>query len=140
MQIGHIQGCTRTLGKSQGYLGLPLRDIVINDTVTGPNTPAMETAWFPTPDEIAAINSGAPVILRVVGTGHPPVMLLTGEVPELDGLSPWCGWDQSRLPWSDAKHKDEVCEAVFRAPWSVEDAAMLIGFIERTWPLKPEPR
>jgi len=81
MQIGRIQGCTRTLGKSQGYLGLPLRDILINSSVTGPNTPAMETAWFPTPDEIAAIVSGAPIILRVVGAGHPPVMLYAGEVP-----------------------------------------------------------
>ncbi|TPN79994.1 hypothetical protein [Mesorhizobium sp. B1-1-2] len=82
MQIGRIEGCTRVIGKSQGYIGLPLRDILINDSVSGPDTPAMETAWFPTPDEIAAINAGAPVILRVLGTGHPPVMLLTGEVPK----------------------------------------------------------
>ena len=82
MQIGRISGCTRVLGKSQGYLGLPLRDVLINDSVTGPNTPAMETAWFPTPDELAALNNGAPVILRVVGTGHPPVMLTTGDSPE----------------------------------------------------------
>jgi hypothetical protein len=81
MQIGRIEGCTRVLGKSQGYLGLPLRDVVINCTVGGEGTPAMETAWFPTPKEIEAINAGAPVILRVVGTGHPPVMLEVGEVP-----------------------------------------------------------
>lgn len=82
MQIGRISGCTRVLGKAQGYLGLPLRDIVINDTVNGPATPAMETAWLPTPDEITAINAGAPVILRVLGTGHPPVMLYTGDAPQ----------------------------------------------------------
>ncbi|EHK56863.1 hypothetical protein [Allomesorhizobium alhagi] len=81
MQIGRIEGCTRVLGKSQGYIGLPLRDVVINCTVGGVGTPAMETAWFPTPKEIEAINAGAPVILRVVGTGHPPVMLFVGEVP-----------------------------------------------------------
>ncbi len=81
MQIGHIVGCTRELGKSQGYLGLPLRDILIDCTVNGPDTPAMETAWLPTPDEIAAIVAGAPVILRVVGIWHPPVMIYTGEVP-----------------------------------------------------------
>lgn len=82
MQIGRIEGCTRVLGKAQGYLGLPLRDIVINDAVNGPDTPAMETAWFPTPDELEAIAGGAPVILRVLGTQHPPVMLLTGEKPD----------------------------------------------------------
>ncbi|TIM16226.1 MAG: hypothetical protein E5Y67_03265 [Mesorhizobium sp.] len=81
MQIGRIQGCTRTIGKSQGYIGLPLRDIVINDSVTGPNTPAMETAWFPTVEELTALVAGAPIILRVVGAGHPPVMLYAGEVP-----------------------------------------------------------
>lgn len=81
MEIGRIQGCTRIIGRAQGYYGLPLRDIVIDDTVTGPNTPAMETAWLPTPDEIAAIAAGAPIILRVVGSGHPPVMIYTGEVP-----------------------------------------------------------
>jgi len=82
MQIGRIEGCTRVIGKSQGYIGLPLRDIAINDSVNGPNTPAMETAWFPTPDELAALNAGAPVILRVLGNGHPPVMLYTGNLPE----------------------------------------------------------
>ena len=82
MIIGHIQGCTRVLGKSQGYLGLPLRDVTIHDTVNGPGTLAMETAWLPTPDELARLVAGAPVILRVLGTGHPPVMVDVGEVPE----------------------------------------------------------
>jgi hypothetical protein len=81
MEIGRIQGCTRVVGKAQGYYGLPLRDIVINDTVNGPVTPAMETAWFPTPAELEALLSGAPIILRVLGGMHPPVMLYTGEVP-----------------------------------------------------------
>jgi hypothetical protein len=82
MQIGRIEGCTRVLGKSQGYLGLPLRDVTINCTVGGPDTPAMETAWFPTPGEMNAILAGAPIILRVLGTGHPPVMLYAGEPPK----------------------------------------------------------
>ena len=84
MIIGRIEGATRVLGKSQGYLGLPLRDVVINSTVGGPETPAMETAWVPTPDEIARINAGAPVILRVLGTAHPPVMVDVGEPPAED--------------------------------------------------------
>ncbi len=81
MQIGRIQGCTRVLGKSQGYLGLPLRDVVIDEAVNGPGTPAMETAWLPTPSELAALNAGAPVILRILGTVQPPVMVEVGEVP-----------------------------------------------------------
>lgn len=82
MEIGRIRGCTRVIGKAQGYYGLPLKDIIIDDTVTGPDTPAMVTAWFPTPDELVAINAGAPIHLTVVGTGHPPVMLGVGDVPQ----------------------------------------------------------
>lgn len=77
MQIGMIEGMTRVIGKSQGYAGLPLRDIVYED-----GTPAMESAWFPTPKELEALAAGAPVILEVLGTGHPPVKLKTGNPPE----------------------------------------------------------
>lgn len=48
MHIGRIEGATRVLGKSQGYLGLPIRDEVVNCTVGGEGTPAMVTAWLPT--------------------------------------------------------------------------------------------
>ncbi len=82
MQPGRITGCTRVIGQSQGYLGLPLRDILVDDPVNGQNTPAMETAWFPSPNEITAIARGAPVILRVLGRAHPPVLILTGDVPQ----------------------------------------------------------
>lgn len=81
MMIKRIEGATRVIGKSQGYLGLPLRDETISCTVGGPDTPCMVTAWEPTPAEIARINSGAPVLLRVVGTAHPPVMIEVGEAP-----------------------------------------------------------
>lgn len=81
MEIGRVEGCTRVLGKAQGYYCLPIRDELQNDTVNGPDTPVMVTAWFPTLDELVALNAGAPVHLRVVGTGHPPVMLGVGSPP-----------------------------------------------------------
>lgn len=62
------------------------------------------------------------------------------HMPVPAGLSEWHGWDESRLPWSASKHKDAVCEAVFRQLWSVEDAEALIGFIERTWPRASAPK
>lgn len=82
MQIGMIEGHTRIIGKSQGYLGLPLRDVVINCTVGGPDTPAMETAWLPTPAELHDIAHGAPVILRILGSAHPPAMMEVGLPPD----------------------------------------------------------
>ncbi|EPE99523.1 hypothetical protein [Rhizobium grahamii] len=81
MQIAMIEGATRIIGKSQGYLGLPLLDEVIHCTVGGEGTPAMVTAWSPTPEELARLNAGASVHLRVLGTMHPPVMVDVGEPP-----------------------------------------------------------
>ncbi|GAB4071683.1 hypothetical protein GCM10028812_46270 [Ancylobacter sonchi] len=86
MIIKHIEGATRVLGKSQGYLGLPIRDEMIVCTVNGPETPSMVTAWEPTPDELARLNAGAPVLLRVLGDGHPPVMISVGA-PSLDNAN-----------------------------------------------------
>ena len=37
-----------------------------------------QSAWEPTPSEIAAINAGASIVLSVVG-GQPPVMLQVEE-------------------------------------------------------------
>jgi hypothetical protein len=82
MQIGRIEGATRVIGKSQGYFGLPLRDESINCTVNGEGTPAMVTAWLPTPGELAALNAGAAVHVRTLGTQHPPIMVTVGKPPE----------------------------------------------------------
>jgi hypothetical protein len=81
MEIGRIEGATRVIGKSQGYRGLPLRDEIVVDAVNGPQTPSMVTAWLPTPDELAALNAGAAIHLRILGTAHPPVMITVGEPP-----------------------------------------------------------
>jgi hypothetical protein len=82
MQIGYIRGATRVIGKAQGYMGLPLRDELIKCTVNGPETQSMVTAWLPTPKELAALNAGAAVHVRILGTAHPPIMVDVGEVPE----------------------------------------------------------
>lgn len=84
MQIGRIEGATRVIGLRQGYLGLPLRDEVINCSVGGPDTPRMVTAWLPTPAEIAAIVAGAAIHVGIIGTSHPPIMVMVGPVPDTD--------------------------------------------------------
>jgi hypothetical protein len=35
----------------------------------------MTSCWEPTPAELEALNNGGKVYLRIVGTGHPPVMV-----------------------------------------------------------------
>jgi NTP pyrophosphatase (non-canonical NTP hydrolase) len=60
------------------------------------------------------------------------------HVPAVEpGLSVWSGWDQSNPPWSQAKHQDAVCAAVFGPTWAMEDAAALIGYINSKWPVAP---
>lgn len=81
MMIAMIPGATRVLGKSQGYLGLPVRDQIDHDAATGLNTPSMTTAWTPTPDELAALNAGASVYVSLLGTAHPPIYVSVGEAP-----------------------------------------------------------
>lgn len=82
MQIGRIEGHTRIVGKGQGYLGLPLRDEVVNCPVGGPGTPRMVTAWLPTPAEVEAIVAGAAIHVCLYGVAHPPIRLEVGLPPE----------------------------------------------------------
>jgi hypothetical protein len=39
--------------------------------------PFLLTAWQPTPEEILAIQAGAPIYLKVCGMGMPPVSLFS---------------------------------------------------------------
>lgn len=73
MLIARIEGATRVCGKSQGYLGLPVRDEIVD----GVNI--MHTAWEPTPDEIERIKAGAKVIVSVIGNNPQPIMLTVGN-------------------------------------------------------------
>jgi hypothetical protein len=76
-----IDGATRIVGKSQGYLGLPIRDEIIDSKVNGPDTPCMVTAWEPTPDELARIIAGAKINIRILGYVPPPMMVTVGAAP-----------------------------------------------------------
>lgn len=74
-----IAGTTRVLGKSQGYIGLAVRDEIVHDTAVGGDVHAMTTAWEPTPDELARLNAGAPVYIQLLGTAHPPILVTVGD-------------------------------------------------------------
>lgn len=38
--------------------------------------PAMESRWEPTPVELAILNAGGAIELRILGAGHPPVSII----------------------------------------------------------------
>lgn len=64
-----IEGHTRVIGKSQGYMGLAVKDTVVEGT----DVPCMETHWEPTPDELRRMRNGKPVKITILGDTHPPI-------------------------------------------------------------------
>lgn len=78
MIVAMIEHATRILGKSQGYLGLPVRDEISSCAVNG-EVSSMVSAWEPTPEELIRLNAGAKIHLRLMGSSHPPVILEVGE-------------------------------------------------------------
>jgi hypothetical protein len=77
---GKIEGATRNLGAPSGWDAGKLGqcgNLEIRDTST-----AMESNWYPSEQEKAAIAAGAPVRLTVWGRVHPPVSVNVGEVPK----------------------------------------------------------
>lgn len=81
MIVGRVKGATKVLGKSQGFLGLPVREDTLLIDTDGSTHKVLVTAWEPTPAEIEKIVQGAPIHLILWGEGHPPVMLEVGDVP-----------------------------------------------------------
>ena len=85
MIIARIEGATRTCGKSQGFMGLPVRDeaITMED-----GTPAflLHTAWESTPEEIEMISKGAKIIVSIMHfnpTPAPhPMIVNVGKIGE----------------------------------------------------------
>ena len=82
LDIGMIEGVTRICGKSQGFLGLPLRDGTRLCNVAGGEVPTMTSAWFPSPDELRALNAGAAIHVHIDGTTPAPMMLSVGPEPD----------------------------------------------------------
>ena len=81
MLINRIEGFTREMAKNQPqFLTLPIRDEIAAD-----GTPLMTAQWEFTPQEVAAVQNGAPFMLSVLGTSWPPLL-------------PWIGKPQGVAP------------------------------------------
>lgn len=71
MIIARIEGANRVCGKSQGYMGLPVRDEP--SEINGVPCTIMHTAWEPTPEEIELIKNGAKIIVSMISFADPPL-------------------------------------------------------------------
>ena len=112
-----IEGATRTIGASQGYIGLALRDEAVDCAVNGANTPCMVSAWRPSPEEIEAQRAGAPVLLRVLGTQHPPVLVYVETPAAKPGRR-----------WWPAEYADEIMPG-----GTVSPDEWIVGFCGASW-------
>lgn len=78
MKHSVIPGATRILG-GPGLEDLHIRDTLVKKThLDLHGTPCMSSACEPTPEELQRIKQRAPIILRILGTEHPPVTLEGG--------------------------------------------------------------
>jgi len=78
------ENTTRRIGKSQGYKGLSVADVVYD---TG--EPAMITLWQPTPAELVRLAAGGNVQLTIMGSAHPPVLLeVVADAAREEGAKP----------------------------------------------------
>jgi hypothetical protein len=134
MKINRIEGETRVLGESQGYLGLSIRD---EAQEWGPQ---MVSEWQPSATEVELIAAGAPINLTVLGAAHPPVILSVGDVtPEnerfqvVDGSdSGHCCFEVSVIDTSRPKNgrlSQCVCECL-----EEEDAKLIARLLNQENP------
>ena len=82
MLVKMIKGATRIVGKSQGYLGLPIKDEMVFCPVNKKNVPTMITAWEPTPTELEALNNGGSIYVSIYGTVPPPMLIWAADTTE----------------------------------------------------------
>lgn len=74
MRPGDIEGATTRLSRPESWD--ETRDGTCDDLAVRMTTAGtIESAWYPTPEEIDAMSKGSPVILTVWGHLHPPVSL-----------------------------------------------------------------
>lgn len=79
MTPGNIKGATRALGKPTNWDDKDgeCATLYVRDH-RGAGPTIMQSAWYPSPEEIEQMIKGEPVILSIWGPSHPPVSL---EVP-----------------------------------------------------------
>lgn len=73
-----ISNATRIMAETQDeYFAIAIRYEVLPD-----GSPCMTSVWEPTPAELAMLNAGGAVVLRILGRSFPPVMLDTQPAPK----------------------------------------------------------
>lgn len=72
----------KVIGREQGFKGLAVHYTTVFDTGIQQECPALETAWTPDPGQLAKLNAGGNVGVRLLATQHPPIAVYVGDPPE----------------------------------------------------------
>ncbi len=84
MEPSRIEGFTREIGKPRNWddaVNGECGSLAVRDYVEG-GLPWMQSAWTLSPEELEALQRGAPVYLQVQGQVHPVVSIAVGLPPE----------------------------------------------------------
>jgi len=79
MLAKRIEGATQVAGRSQGFIGLPIRQEMAELTFEGEAAPRqvsqLVTHWEATPRELEAMATGAAVEIKILANLHPPILV-----------------------------------------------------------------
>jgi hypothetical protein len=81
---GHIEGANVCFKRPKDTTAEQCGDLWVRREAVDNHGEAwvmMTSAWIPTPEELAALNAGAAVILSIAGTTQPPVILTVSQPP-----------------------------------------------------------
>lgn len=64
------------IGENQGYLGLYVHHGIYFDHAQERQTTQLTTAYLPTPEQIARVVAGEPIVISLINVRrHPPIMV-----------------------------------------------------------------
>jgi hypothetical protein len=69
------------IGREQGFKGLAVHFTTVFDTGIQQECPCLETAWTPSPGDLARLNAGGNVKVRILAQQHPPIAVYTDDEP-----------------------------------------------------------
>lgn len=79
MEAIQLEVCNATYGAPEGYEG-EIQPLPVLVTRNPDKSVTLSSFWLPTPEELAALNEGKPIMLSILDTKHPPVKVEIANV------------------------------------------------------------
>lgn len=89
----------------------------------------LQSAWFPSPEELAALNSGCPVILNIFARQHPVVAIGVSPVPE--GAERMCDHGKTVVQGCEVCSRDDPAERARLERIRAQASALIVPPVSR---------